>query len=328
MLDPDPLMPSFPHHNHQIQHKLMWVSILIWIMLQKNIISLVLYKTAHCMHFHPIRFLLNVSVRLWDDICTVSPKSNQVLGSTVPVLFGCIQNGWTSVIAVICASELELPVCDVLSCALCDIWLPCSSLINGQQVKRKPTNAFLTVTYDDVSLPCCQPATSLGIFIASHEELKQISNPSLKNSNYSSSKDKWRHLACTTQFSKTSCSHRLKLFACLRKYNGPKLSVMIVFRDRLKLLERHQKASDCYISDLWSNTSWEQMLPSAHISVWLLHYSREGTFLSRVWRYWKRIGILVPWSEASETSEWREKMLILPYMVCGAYQCRLYHSVQ
>lgn len=159
-------------------------------MLQKNITSLVLYKTAHCMHFHPIRFLLNVSVRLWDDICTVSPKSNQVLGSTVPVLFGCIQNGWTGVIAVICASELELPVCDVLSCALCDIWLPCSSLITGQQVKRKPTNAFLTVTYDDVSLPCCQPATSFGIFIASHEELKQISNPSLKNSNFSSLKDK------------------------------------------------------------------------------------------------------------------------------------------
>lgn len=86
---------------------------------------------------------------------------------------------------------------------------------------------------------------------------------------------------------------------------------MIAVRDRLKLLECNQKASNCYISDLWSNTSREQLQLSAHIPVWLLFYSQDGTFLSRGSRDWNRIGILLPLSEALETSEWRGYMLIL-----------------
>lgn len=103
------------------------------------------------------------------------------------------------------------------------------------------------------------------------------------------------------------------LCAGLRKYSGPKWNAMIAVIDRLKLLERHQKTSDCYISDLWSNTRQEQLLLSAHIPTRLLLSSRDGTFLSRGWRDWKRIWVLFAWSEASETSEWRGGMLILAY---------------
>lgn len=136
-----------------------------------------------------------------------------------------------------------------------------------------------------------QNATSSGIFIAFHEGQKQISNPSLNNSKFSSLKVKTSDTAWHVQH-REARPHVLmvlnKLCAHLSKYNGQKWSMMIAVTDRLKLLECHQKASDCSdISDLWSNTSQEQLLLSAHIPVWLLLCSRNGTFLSRGWRDWK-----------------------------------------
>lgn len=225
------------------------------------------------MLFHPIQFLHNISVKLWEDICTVNLKSNQVSGPTVPVLFSSIQNGWTGVIAVFRTSDLALLMCDVLSCALCDIWPLRSSVVN-----RLSTNPFMhsSLSHMVTSARCAlSPACHFlfGHLYCSSWGAKADLKFVINYSNFTSWKTKTCDAAWLVEHSeKRPHVHTAlnKLCAHLRKYNTPKWSAMIAVRDRLKLLERNQKASDCYISDLWSNTSREQLQLSAHIPVWLL----------------------------------------------------------
>lgn len=157
------------------------------------------------MLFHPIQFLHNISVKLWEDICTVNLKSNQVSGPTVPVLF-------SSVIAVFCTSNLALLMCDVLGCALCDIWPLRSSMVN-----RLSTNPLMhsSLSHMMTSARCAlSPARYLlfghlyCISWGAKADLKFVTK--LFKFFFLKDEDKRRRLACRTQWGKTSCSHSFK----------------------------------------------------------------------------------------------------------------------
>lgn len=187
----------------------MCLGILILNVAENNVISPLLHKSSlqtnsPCCQSHRsapcsfTQFLYNFCVRMWDDIWTVNLKSNQISGRTVPVLFGHIQNGWTGAIAVIRTSELEL-----LTCVKCSVLL---SVTYGscflpwwtvEQVKHIPTNAFLTVKYDDVRPPALFPAQHLlrhlyCILFRTKANLKSIANKSTFFSSSQSNKSRVR----------------------------------------------------------------------------------------------------------------------------------------
>lgn len=171
------------------------------------------------MLFHPIQFLHNISVKLWEDICTVNLKSNQVSGPTVPVLFSSIQNDWTGVIAVFRTSDLALLMCDVLGCALCDIWPLRSSVVN-----RLSANPLMHSSLSDMmtSTRCAlSPARHLlfghlyCISWGAKADLKSVTK--LFKFFFLKDEDKRRRLACRTQWGKTSCSHSFKQTVCTPK---------------------------------------------------------------------------------------------------------------
>lgn len=178
------------------------------------------------MLFHPIQFLHNISVKLWEDICTVNLKSNQVSGPTVPVLFSSIQNDWTGVIAVFRTSDLALLMCDVLGCALCDIWPLRSSVVN-----RLSANPLMHSSLSDMmtSTRCAlSPARHLlfghlyCISWGAKADLKSVTK--LFKFFFLKDEDKRRHLACRTQWGKTSCSHSFKQTVCTpKKVQHPKM---------------------------------------------------------------------------------------------------------
>lgn len=134
-------------------------------------------------------------------------------------------------------------VCDVVGSALWHIAPAFSHGVGWTGSAQTHPNAFLTVTYDDVS-PLFQPlANSSGIFIAFHEGQKQISNPPL----CPPSSPLLHNSVTPAEMYKTyflpliyALTIRNKLLACQRKYDGPKMRHADHCQgDWLKLLQHH-----------------------------------------------------------------------------------------
>lgn len=127
-------------------------------------------------------------------------------------------------------------VCDVVGSALWHIAPAFSHGVGWTGSAQTHPNAFLTVTFDDVS-PLFQPlANSSGIFIAFHEGQKLISNPPLCPPS-SPLLHNWVTPAETykTDLLPLICAPtiRNKSWACQRKYGmmAPKWSTLITVKE-------------------------------------------------------------------------------------------------
>lgn len=231
--------------------------------------------------FHPIQFLHHVTDRLWEDICTVRPKSNQVSGPST------CTSGWYSKWlewCCCCHLKLELLMCVMWLGLLCDILLLHSPMVWAELVQHKPTLMHSLLSHMMMSAHSFNhsptPRASSLHFMRG-KSWSQIHPFALLPPHCYIIQ--WHQLRCTKQI-----FFHLFMLPHQRKYDGPKM----------------EHADHCH-------SDWLKLLQHHH----LLFYSgwkiSEAEGVQMDWN-------LGPRSEA-EISEWRVNMLIIAYLEYRAF---------